>query len=153
VIIIENGELQLDRDAAITAVRTTIVFAGTNTFSAKVEFPNGEGQSAALTISPSMSDDNPWRGIAMYRDPSLTRNVQDNWGPGATFNADGVVYLPNTDLQMRGIAGSGNSRCTKFVTRTFETHGSVTLDFAHNQDGCKNVHMHRWADVPAHLTH
>jgi hypothetical protein len=151
VIVIENGDLIVSRDASISTVRTAIVFTGTNQSSAVVDFPNGEGQSATLSLSPPIDSNNPWRGIAMYRDPALTKNVDDKWGPGASFNADGVVYLPNTNMVMHGVAGSGNNKCTKFVTRTFTTSGSAALNFSQQTDGCKATQTRRWADVPARL--
>jgi hypothetical protein len=150
VVIIENGGLKMSADANISTLRTAIVMTGTSSTASSIDFPNGNGQSATLSLSPPISVDNPWKGIALYQDPVMT-NVANNWGPGATFNADGIVYLPNSDLQMQGVAGSGNYRCSKIVSKTFTTKGSVNLNFAQVAAGCEAISMKQWADIPIHL--
>lgn len=152
IIVIENGGLKLSDSAVISTVRTAIVLTGTSSTASKIDFPQGNGKSATLSLSPPISDDNPWKGIALYQDPVLT-NVDNDWGPGATFNADGIVYLPNSDLEMQGIAGSGNYRCSKIVTKTFTTKGSVSLDFAQVKAGCESISMKQWADIPIHIVY
>ena len=152
LIVIENGGLKLSVSASISTKRTAIVLTGPSSTASIIDFPNGNGQSAALSLSPGISSDNPWRGIALYQDPVMT-NVANNWGPGATFNADGIVYLPNSDVQMRGVAGSGNYQCSKFVSKTFSTNGSVVLNFAQTTAGCETIGMKQWSDVPLHLVY
>jgi hypothetical protein len=151
VIVIENGSLKLASGASISAARTAIVLTGNNNVASAIEFPNGEGHSATLSLSPPTNPDNPWKGIAVYQDPALTYRVANDWGPGATFNVDGVVYLPNSDLEMQGIAASNNYKCTKFVTKTFTTKGSVSLNFSQVTSGCKAIGMQQWSDTPVHL--
>ncbi len=151
LVVIENGTLNLSNNASVTTSRTAIVFTGSNVFGSAINFPNGNGQSASLILSPP-TDSGPWQGISLYQDPRLTTSVDDNWGPSATFNADGVVYMPNANLTMRGIAGSSNYRCSKIVTKSFTTNGSVILNFAQTDSGCSTIGMQRWSDVPLHLS-
>jgi hypothetical protein len=151
VIIIENGGLTLTSGASISTLRTAIVLTGSSTTSSKIDFPNGNGQSASLSLSPAIAADNPWKGIALYQDPVMTSNVSNNWGPGATFNADGIVYLPNSDVEMQGVAASGNYKCSKIVTKTFTTKGAVDLNFSQVKAGCETVSMKQWADIPIHI--
>ncbi len=151
VIIIENGSLKLAPDAVVNGVRTAIVLTGNNTVASAIDFPNGNGQSAKLTLSPPTNPDNPWKGIAIYQDPTLTFKVDNNWGPGATLNADGVVYLPNSAVELQGVAASNNHKCSKIVTKTFTTKGSVSLDFSQVTAGCKLIGMQQWSDTPIHL--
>jgi hypothetical protein len=151
VIIIENGGLKLSVDANVTTTRTAIILTGTSSTTSVIDFPNGNGQSATLSLSPPISTDNPWRGISLYQDPVMT-NVDNNWGPGATFNADGIVYLPNSDVELQGVAASGNTyKCSKFVTKSFTTKGSVSLNFSQVKEGCEIIGMKQWADIPIHL--
>jgi hypothetical protein len=62
-----------------------------------VEFPNGNGKEATLTVSPPTNSTNPWAGMSIYQDPALTTGVNADWGPGANLAANGVVYLPQPD--------------------------------------------------------
>lgn len=152
VIVIENGGLTMSNGANISTVRATIVLTGTASTSSNIDFPQGNGQSATLSLSPSTSADNPWKGISLYQDPIITvANAANNWGPGATFTTDGIVYLPNSDVETQGIAGSGNYKCTKIVTRTFTTKGSVALNFSQLKAGCEAISMKQWADIPIHI--
>jgi len=152
VIIVENGSITLDDKAAIKTDRTTIVLTGNNNFSSSINYPNGNGKSASMILEPSRDPANPWQGVAIYQDPKLTKNVDNTWGPSATFNADGVVYLPNSNTLMRGIAGSANYRCTKVVLNTLLTDGAVDFNFAQNKEGCTAIGMKQWTDIPIHLT-
>lgn len=152
VIVVENGGITLDNRAAIRTDRTTIVLTGNNNFPSSISYPNGNGNSASMILSPSRDPNNPWQGVSIYQDPSLTRNVDNTWGPSATFNADGVVYLPNSNMLMRGIAGSADYHCTKVVTNSLLTDGAVDFNFQQNRDGCTAIGMKQWTDVPVHLT-
>jgi hypothetical protein len=106
-------------------MRTIIVLTGNNSYASSINFPNGKGHAATLSLSPPTGSD-PWRGISLYQNPSLTSNVDDTWGPGATFNADGVVYLPYANLTIHGSSSSNNYQCTKFVvTRSPPTAASI----------------------------
>ena len=150
LIVVENGGIKLSTGANISVTRTTIILTGSNNGS-NIDFPQGNGQSASLSLSPSIGTDNPWKGIALYQDPALTFKVANDWGPGATFKADGVVYLPNSDLETQGVAQSNNYKCSKVVTKSFTTKGSVSLSFAQEKDGCKAISMKQWSDIPIHI--
>lgn len=126
LLVIENGDLTLDKNADITLTRTTIIMSGT-TGSHKIVFPQGNGKSASLRVSPGTDNSNPWRGVGIYQDPNLTSNVDISWGPGANLYADGVLYFPNADVTISGNATSAGSNCTKLVTGTFTSNGSVAL--------------------------
>jgi Flp pilus assembly protein TadG len=124
------------------APRTAFVLTGDNTKASSVEFPNGKGQAATLTLSPPTGADNPWRGVSLYQDPSLTFQVDDDWGPGATLNADGLVYLPKANLKIHGNPSSNNPICTKFVLKTFVSNGSVNMN--QTTQGCSNLGVKQW---------
>jgi len=149
VIVIENGSLIVDDKSAISMTRTAIVLTGDNTWPAKVDFPNGNGKSASLSLSPPTGTANPWQGVSLYLDPKLTKSVDNSWGPGADFDADGLVYLGNSNVVTDGNTSSSNSKCTKFVMNSFTTNGSVKLDFA--QQNCAAIGLKQWGGIIVHL--
>src|SRR5215813_460544 len=128
-IIIENGSLNILDSASINTLRTVIVLTGNNSYPAQINFPNGNGKQAKLVLSPPTSSSDPWQGISLYLDPKLTNNVDNRWGPGAEFDADGLVYLGNSNVVTDGNTASANSRCTTFVMKSFTTNGNVNLNF------------------------
>jgi Flp pilus assembly protein TadG len=155
IIVIENGNLNIADSANVSTVQTTIILTGDNSMPSAITFPTGKGHGATLTVSPSTNASNPWQGIAVYQDPVLTDTdspwgVTDTFGPGATFNADGVVYLPRSNVTWHGSGASNNNQCTKFVFNTFTTDGSVNLNFAQSS-GCTTLGVKQWTAVPLHL--
>ena len=149
VIIIENGNLILEDKASITTMRTAFVLTGNNDWPAKIQFPNGAGKQATLSLSPPTSAGNPWQAVSLYLDPKLTKDVDNKWGPGAALNADGLVYLGNSNVVTDGNTASANSKCSKFVMNNFVTNGAVKLDFA--QQNCAAMGLKQWDGVVAHL--
>ncbi len=151
VIVIENGDLILADDASVTAMRVTLVLTGNNQYASQVEFPNGNGHAASLSLSPSTSANNPWQGVSLYQNPSLTSTVDNTWGPAATFNADGVVYLPNSNVTMHGSGTSNNAKCTKLVVNSFTSDGSMDINFSQTASGCTTLGVKQWSASPIHL--
>jgi hypothetical protein len=151
VIVVENGGVTLASNAFITAVRTTIVLTGNNSRPSAINFPSGGGNAATLSLSPSTDTGNPWQGVSLYQDPALTNGIDDDWGSGATFTADGVVYLPKANVTIRGNSASNVSSCTVFVTNTVKTNGSVNLSFSRKSDGCAKLGVKQYDDVIAYL--
>jgi Flp pilus assembly protein TadG len=143
VIVVENGNLIMANNAAVTTRRVAIVLTGNNSYPSSITFPNGNGKAATLSLSPPTTRGNPWRGIALFQDPILTDTDHD-WGPGATFNADGVVYMPNSDLLLRGSSASEASGCTKMVVKSLQTNGSVNLHYTQLASGCASLGVSQW---------
>jgi len=152
VIIIENGDLIIPNGASISAVKTAIILTGDNSHSHKIDFPTGNGQSATLKLSGPTTAGNPWQGVALYLDPKLTNQVDNRWGPGATFNADGLVYLGTSNVVTDGITGSGNAHCSKFVMNSFVTNGAVDLNLNQSAGACQALGLMQWGGVIVHLT-
>jgi hypothetical protein len=151
VIVIENGSLTLASTASISTVRTTIVLTGNNTSPSAINFPNGGGNASTLSLSPSTDASNPWQGVSLYQDPALTNSIDENWGAGATFTADGVVYFPKANVTISGNSASNVSSCTVFVANTVKTNGSVNLSFSRKSDGCVQLGVKQYDDVVAYL--
>lgn len=151
IIVIENGSLNIANDASINTLRTAVVLTGNNNFASQINFPNGNGKAASLTLSPPIDSANPWQGVALYQDPSLTKTIDDKWGPGASFNADGLVYLGNANVTTDGNTSSSNAKCSKFVMNTFTTNGSVDLNFLQSVAACSAIGLKQWTGVTVHL--
>ncbi len=149
VIVIENGSLISANNAVINTMRTAIVLTGDNNWPAQIQFPNGAGKQATLTLSPPSNAGNPWQAVSLYLDPKLTKDVNNTWGPGATFNADGLVYLGNSNVVTDGDTASANSKCSKFVMNSFTTNGHVELNFA--QLNCAAIGLKQWDGIIVHL--
>jgi hypothetical protein len=152
VVVVENGSINLANNADIHTVRTTLVLTGNNNFSSQINFPNGNGKAATLSLSPSTGPSNPWRGIALYQDPALTRDVDNTWGPGASLTADGLVYLPKSNVVTNGNTDSNNSHCTKFVLNRLRTNGSINLNFQQSTNNCEAIGLKQWSGMNVRLT-
>jgi hypothetical protein len=151
VIIVENGNLIIPKDADVGAKRTVIILTGNNTYPSKIVFPQGNGQPATLTLSAPTNSANPWQGVAFFQDPSLNKDIDNKWGPGANFNADGLVYLGNSNVVTDGNTSSSNAKCSKFVMNTFTTNGSVALNFDQSIAACAAIGLKQWDGVFVHL--
>jgi hypothetical protein len=149
VIVIENGSLVIADKAVISTARTAIVLTGNNSSPARIQFPNGNGKLATLTLSPPTMASNPWQAVSLYLDPKLTNSVDNTWGPGAAFNADGLVYLGTSNVVTDGDTASANSKCSKFVMNSFTTNGHVELNFA--QVNCAAIGLKQWDGIIVHL--
>jgi len=151
VIVIENGSLNIADKAAATIKRTAVVLTGNNSYPSSINFPTGNGKSASLTLSPPLDVDDPWQGVALFLDPKLTNNVDNKWGPGASFSADGLVYLGNSNVVTDGNTSSSNAKCSKFVMNSFITNGSVNLDFNQTVASCAAIGLKQWGGIIVRL--
>lgn len=145
VIVIENGSLNLTDGSSISTSRVAIVFTGNNSYSSAINFPNGTGKTATLSVSPPTTPSNPWHGISIYQDPRLTYKIDNTWGPGATFNADGVLYFPNAVVKIGGNPSSNNPVCSKFVVKSLTSNGAVNLN--QSTQGCANLAVNQYFRV------
>ena len=152
LIVIENGSLNVANNAAVSVARTGIVLTGDNSVASAVNFPNGNGKTGSLTLSPPLDPSNPWQGVALFQDPKLTSNVDNKWGPGTDFNADGLVYLGNSNVVTDGNTSSANAKCSKFVMNSFTTNGKVTLDFDQTVASCAAIGLKQWGGITVHLS-
>lgn len=153
IIVVENGSINMADDAVIKTLRTTIVMTGDNSVSTKVNFPMGASKNATLSLSPSTSSTNPWQGVAFFLDPKLTNhaNVDNTWGPGATFNVDGLAYFGYSNVVTDGNTASNNAKCSKFVMNAFTTNGHVDLTMSQSTAACAALGLKQWGGVVVHL--
>ena len=73
VIIVENGSLSMANNAAISTKRVAFVLTGNNSYASQINFPNGNGHAATLTLSPPTTQGNPWRGVSLYQRPGFDK--------------------------------------------------------------------------------
>ena len=90
--------------------------------------------------------------MALYQNPNLTKLVDEKWGPGADFSANGLVYLPNANVVTDGNMGSANSQCSKFVMNTLTTNGSVNLDMDQSIPACSALGLKQWTGTVVYLS-
>jgi hypothetical protein len=69
IIVVENGSVNVSNGANISTARTALVLTGNNSYASQINFPNGNGQSATLSLSAPTDPANPWQGVALYEDP------------------------------------------------------------------------------------
>lgn len=134
VIIIENGQLDLNGHKLTTAIGSavTIVFSGTNGggyLHAPTDNTNGSG--GVLDITPPTQG--PWKGVAIYQDPSLTTGVDVSAaGNSPTWNITGLVYMPHASVNLKGaIDKSTNGKsCLVMVADNFQISGNGGINKA-----------------------
>ena len=73
-------------------------------------------------------------------------------GPRASFSADGLVYLGNSNVVTDGNTSSSNAKCSKFVMNQFRTNGHVNLDFNQTIASCAAIGLKQWGGIIVHLT-
>jgi Flp pilus assembly protein TadG len=139
-IIIYNGNLDLNGSELSTvaanpstgtaAGAATIIFTGTNSASYShiiVDGYNGNQGSGLDIAAPTTGT---WSGIAIYQDPSLTQNVNMEYGGNEPyFKLTGVVYMPEADVVFSGAinhATSGNN-CFILVVETITINGTASI--------------------------
>jgi Flp pilus assembly protein TadG len=133
VLVIENGQLDLNGNALTTAdgSAVTLVFsgadtAGTNYTRAPTDNTNGSG--GRLDINAPTSG--PWSGVAIYQDPSLTRGLDvAAAGNSPTWNISGLIYMPHASVTLKGAvdkAAHGQS-CVVMVADNFQISGTAGI--------------------------
>ncbi len=144
VIIIQNGGLKLEANAVVSARRTTFVIAAPTAASLTPAVDLGENGS--LSISASTSDDNPWKGVALYQSPAATGPVDMVWQAATRLELDGIAYFPNARLDMRGTMTAGALKCSKLVAGEIEITGSANLQ--QSSEGCSALKLRQSYLVP-----
>jgi Flp pilus assembly protein TadG len=136
VLYIQNGLLDLQGFTLSTANGSgvTIVFTGTNTGSYQ-HYPTDNGGHGTLDIEAPKTG--PFPGMAIYQDPSVTRNVDFTYaGNAPTWNLTGGVYLPNADITMSGAINKSTNGavCMVMVTKDVTVNGTGSI-YAQTPDG------------------
>ncbi|MET0531817.1 MAG: pilus assembly protein TadG-related protein, partial [Microvirga sp.] len=109
VLAIWNGQLYMGKKPNGRTLSTssgsalTIVFTGDN--GSYTHAPTGDG-----TLDFSAPTVGPWKGIAIYQDPNLTKGVDiSEAGNSPTWKISGMVYLPHSSVTMSGAIGKATN--------------------------------------------
>ena len=130
VLIIRNGSLDLQGYTLQTMSDSgiTIIFAGANNSRKHAPIGNGEFDIAAPTTGP-------WKGVAIYQDPSLTGGVNiTEAGNSPTWKITGLVYLPHSDVTFSGAVNKASfgASCFAMVVDHILVNGTANI-FAHGE--------------------
>jgi hypothetical protein len=103
----------------------TLVFSGTNGGYTHAPTDNTNGPGGVLDITPPTTG--PWKGVAIYQDPSLTTGVDVSAaGNSPTWNITGLVYMPHATLALKGAIGKSTygKSCLVMVADNFQISGT-----------------------------
>ena len=138
VLYIENGLLDLQGHTLQTANGSalTIVFTGTNTGCYQhIPTDNSGGSRGVLDIEATKTG--PFPGMALYQDPSLTRNVDFTYaGNSPTWNLTGGTYFPNADVTVSGVVNksANGAQCFVMVAKDVLLNGNGAF-YSQTPDG------------------
>ncbi len=127
-IVIQNGSLNLGDSMLKTATgkTATIIFTGSDSYQHKI---NATKKGAILDIKAP--DSGVWKGIAVYYDPAMTKNIDlDYDGNRPSYAITGVIYMPNSNVSFGGAVGKATSsteKCMVLVVNTLEIHGTGAM--------------------------
>jgi hypothetical protein len=129
-LVIENGQLDTNGNT-LQGTGLTVVFSGSNNPNYQ-HIPTGNG-----TLDITAPTDGTWSGVAMYQDPSLTKNVDISAaGNSPTWNISGLIYLPHSSVTLSGAVNKSSQglRCFEMVMDNITVNG--TGDIFANDDQC-----------------
>ncbi len=132
VIIIEKGGLVLSKNLTVpVGSGLTIVFSGASGTAPGFVSGNGILDYAGPTSGT-------WSGIAMYQDPRLTTATSPTYtGNKPTFNITGLMYLPYTNLTIKGAINhqTNGNQCISIITDRMTISGTGSF-FANTTSQC-----------------
>ncbi len=128
VLVIENGVLDLN-GYTLTGSGLTIVFTGSNSANYNhIVTDTSNTKAGVLDIAAPTSG--PWSGIAVYQDPSLTKNVNISYaGNNPAWDITGIVYLPNSSVQMSGAINQSSQglACFSIIVDNITINGTGSI--------------------------
>jgi hypothetical protein len=137
VLVIENGQLDTN-GYTLQGSGLTIIFSGTNSQSYQ-HVPTGGG---TLDITAPTSGD--WSGVAIYQDPSLTKNVDISAaGNSPTWDISGLVYLPHSSVTLSGAVNksSQGQSCFEMVVDNVTVNGTGDIFKGDTQCGAAGLNQ------------
>jgi Flp pilus assembly protein TadG len=123
VLVIRNGVLDINGHVLKTAsgYALTIIFTGPDASGSYNHFP-GDGTGSAATdcsiscINIQAPTSGTWSGVAIYQDPSLTKNVSFTYtGNAPTWDVTGLIYLPHAKATFKGAVNKSSYGASCFV--------------------------------------
>jgi Flp pilus assembly protein TadG len=115
VLVIENGVLDTNGHTLKTDSNSalTIIFSGSNSASYN-HYPTDNGGFGTLDFMAPTTG--PWKGVALYQDPSLTQNVSFTYtGNSPTWDITGLTYFPHASVTFKGAVNKSSFGASCFV--------------------------------------
>jgi hypothetical protein len=128
VLVIYNGGLDTNGHTLSTASGSalTIIFTGSD--------PAGKYQHTLYGNSGTLNFNAPtsgtWSGVAIYTDPSLTKNVDFYYaGNNPTWDITGLTYFPHANATFKGAVNksSNGASCFVMVADNFLIDGTADI--------------------------
>jgi hypothetical protein len=116
VLVIENGMLDTNGHTLKTASGSalTIIFSGSDPSGKYNHYPTDSTNAGFLNFMAPTSG--PWKGVAIYQDPSLTKGVDFTYvGNNPTWDITGLVYLPNANVAFKGAVNKSSFGASCFA--------------------------------------
>jgi len=118
--VIDGGSFSVNGGATVTGNGVTIVMTGSGSNYATVTI-NG-GANVTLTAPSSGT----YAGIAFMQNPNAPTSGSNKFNGGSTMSINGVIHIPNQNVQFAGGNTSGNA-CTRLVADTITFTGNASL--------------------------
>lgn len=116
VIIVRNGTLDLNNhvlktdSASGSAASATIIFDGNF-----APFGDKNMKGTIDIKAPPKTSSSVWKGVAIYRPSTATKQDVTLAGSKATWNITGLVYLPNTNTTLSGAVNHSSTGATCMI--------------------------------------
>jgi Putative Flp pilus-assembly TadE/G-like len=138
VLVIRNGILDIGGYVLQTASGSalTIIFSGPDA-SGSYNHVIQDGSGSAATdctvscINIQAPTTGTWKGVAIYQDPSLTKNVSFTYaGNSPTWDITGLVYLPHADATFKGAVNKSSfgASCFSLVVNSVLIDGTGAIE-------------------------
>ncbi|WP_428028427.1 pilus assembly protein TadG-related protein [Altererythrobacter sp.] len=124
VYIIDGGDFKINSGAKITGHDVTIILTGAN--AGKMANLDISG-SATVDLTATDDDTSEWDGVLIYQDQIGSTHTSTING-GSNLGLEGIVYMPNGDVQFNGNAGQ-HADCLLLVASTVNFGGESSLDY------------------------
>ncbi|MFN2100272.1 TadE/TadG family type IV pilus assembly protein [Altererythrobacter sp. MF3-039] len=124
IYVIDGGDLKINSGAKITGNDVTIILTGDN--AGKMADVDISG-SAVVDLTATDDDTSDWDGILIYQDP-VGSNHTSTINGGSDLGLEGIVYMPNGDVQFNGSSGQ-HADCLLLVASTVTFGGESSLDY------------------------
>ena len=132
LLIIYNGGLDTNNFTLSTASGSalTIIFTGSD--------PAGKYQHTPYNKSGTLNFNAPtsgtWSGVAIYTDPSLTKNVDFSYaGNSPTWDITGLTYFPHASATFSGAVNKSSNGASCFVLVVDNVLMNGTADILENR--------------------
>ncbi len=131
-LVVENGQFDTSGHTLNATSGSTIIFNNPTNAPANVSYmTNGSG-----TLNLVAPTSGTWSGIAIYQNPSIPIQSFIFAGNSPTWNINGLVYIPATDISFRGTPQDTAHTCFGVVADSIDIRGTGNIIA---QNNCASV--------------